>query len=242
MLINESMARRSFPNQNPVGKKITYTTDRLVCEVVGVIRNAKSSLIETQSPEEIYVPYQQRSAPGMTLVVRGNTADPLSLSPEVRRQVEAVDKEQPVGKIRTMDQVIAATLSQPRFTSMLLLIFAAVALVLASIGIYGVMSYSVTERTKEFGILMAVGAQQRDVLKMVLRQGLILIAIGVGVGLLAIIPLRRVLLSQVFGISATDPLTIVTVSLMLMTVALLACYIPALRATRVDPLDALRHE
>ena len=242
MLINESMARRSFPNQNPVGKKITYTTDRLVCEVVGVIRNAKSSLIETQAPEEIYVPYQQRSAPGMTLVVRGNTADPLSLSPEVRRQVEAVDKEQPVGKIRTMDQVIAATLSQPRFTSMLLLIFAAVALVLASIGIYGVMSYSVTERTKEFGILMAVGAQQRDVLKMVLRQGLILIAIGVGVGLLAIIPLRRVLLSQVFGISATDPLTIVTVSLMLMTVALLACYIPALRATRVDPLDALRHE
>ena len=141
-----------------------------------------------------------------------------------------------------MDQVIAATLSQPRFTSMLLLIFAAVALVLASIGIYGVMSYSVTERTKEFGILMAVGAQQRDVLKMVLRQGLILIAIGIGVGLLAIIPLRRVLLSQVFGISATDPLTIVTVSLMLMTVALLACYIPALRATRVDPLDALRHE
>ena len=242
MLINESMARRSFPNQNPIGKKITYTTDRLQCEVVGVTRNAKTSMIETQSPEEVYVPYSQRNAPSVTLVVRGDGADPLSLSQEVRSQVQAVDKDQAVAKIRTMDQVIAATLSQPRFTAMLLLIFAAVALVLASIGIYGVMSYSVTERTKEFGIMMAVGARQRDVLKMVLGQGLILAAIGVVVGLLAIIPLRRVLLSQVFGISATDPLTLVTVSLLLMTVALLACYIPALRATRVDPLDALRYE
>ena len=242
MLINESMARRSFPNQNPIGKKITYTTERLECEVVGVIRNAKSAMIETQSPEELYVPYTQRNAPNVTLVVRGNSGDPLSLSQEVRRQVQAVDQDQPVAKIRAMDQVIAATLSQPRFTAMLLLIFAAVALVLASIGIYGVMSYSVTERTKEFGIMMAVGARQRDVLKMVLGQGMILAAIGVVVGLLAVIPLRRVLLSQVFGISATDPLTLVIVSLLLMAVALLACYIPALRATRVDPLDALRYE
>ena len=242
MLINENLARRFFPNQNPIGKKITYTTDRLQCEVVGVIRNTKTSIAEAQAPEELYVPYTQRNAPNMTLVVRGNSADPFSLSPEVRRQVQAVDKEQPVAKIRTMDQVIAGTLSQPRFTAMLLLIFAAVALVLASIGIYGVISYSVTERTKEFGIRIAVGARQRDVLKMVLGQGLVLAVIGVAVGLLAIIPLRRVLLSQVFGISATDPLTLVIVSLLLMIVALLACYIPARRATRVDPLDALRYE
>jgi putative ABC transport system permease protein len=199
-------------------------------------------MAEAQSPDEVYVPYTQRNSPNVTLVVRGTGADPLSLTQEVRRQVQAIDKELPVAKIRTMEQVIADTLSQPRFTATLLLIFAIVALVLASIGIYGVMSYSVTERTKEFGILMAVGAQQRDVLKMVLGRGLILAAIGVVIGLLAIIPLRKVLLSQVFGISATDPLTLVIVSLLLMTVALLACYIPALRATRVDPLDALRYE
>ena len=242
MVINESMARRYFPGQNPLGKRITYTLDRLTCEVVGVVRDAKTSVADAQAREEMYVPYPQRTVPRMTLVVRGNSSDPLTLSQEVRRQVQAVDKEQPVAKIRSMDQVIAETLSQPRFTTTLLMIFAAVALVLATIGIYGVMSYSVTERTKEFGILMAVGAQQRDVLKMVLGQGLILAAIGVAIGLLAIIPLRRLLLTQVFGISATDPLTLVGVSLLLMFVALLACYIPAVRATRVDPLDALRYE
>jgi putative ABC transport system permease protein len=242
MIINESMARRYFPGQNPLGRRITYTLDRLTCEVVGVVRDAKTAVAEAQAREEMYVPYPQRTVPRMTLVVRGNSSDPLSLSQEVRRQVQAVDKEQPVAKIRTMDQVIAESLSQPRFTTTLLMIFAVVALVLATIGIYGVMSYSVTERTKEFGILMAVGAQQRDVLKMVLGQGLILAVIGVAIGLLAIIPLRRLLLTQIFGISATDPLTLVGVSLLLMFVALLACYIPALRATRVDPLDALRYE
>lgn len=242
MLINESMARRYFQNQNPLGKRITYTLDRLTCEVVGVVRDAKTSVVQTQASEEMYVPYPQRTVPRMMLVVRGSSADPLSLSQEVRRQVQALDKEQPVAKIRTMDQVIADTLSQPRFMTTLLIIFAVVALILATVGIYGVMSYSVTERTKEFGILMAVGAQQRDVLKMVLKQGLILAVIGVVIGLLATIPLRRLLLSQMHGISATDPLTLVTVSLLLMTVALLACYIPALRATRVDPLDALRYE
>lgn len=242
MIINESMARRYFQNQNPLGKRITYTLDRLTCEVVGVVRDAKTSVVQTQASEEMYVPYPQRTVPRMMLVVRGSSPDPLSLSGEVRRQVQAVDKEQPVAKIRSMDQVIADTLSQPRFMTTLLIIFAVVALILATVGIYGVMSYSVTERTKEFGILMAVGAQQRDVLKMVLKQGLILAVIGVVIGLIATIPLRKLLLSQMHGISATDPLTLVTVSLLLMTVALLACYIPALRATRVDPLDALRYE
>ena len=242
MVINESMARRYFQNQNPLGKRITYTLDRLTCEIVGVVRDAKTSVVQTQASEEMYVPYPQRTVPRMMLVVRGSSGDPLSLSGEVRRQVQAVDKEQPVAKIRTMDQVIADTLSQPRFMTTLLIIFAVVALILATVGIYGVMSYSVTERTKEFGILMAVGAQQRDVLKMVLKQGLILAVIGVVIGLIATIPLRKLLVSQMYGISATDPLTLVTVSLLLMTVALLACYIPALRATRVDPLDALRYE
>ena len=242
MIINESMARRYFQDQNPLGKRITYTLDRLTCEIVGVVRDAKTSVVQTQASAEMYVPYPQRTVPRMMLVVRGSSADPLSLSKEVRNQVQAVDKEQPVAKIRTMDQVIADTLSQPRFMTTLLIIFAVVALILATVGIYGVMSYSVTERTKEFGILMAVGAQQRDVLKMVLKQGLILAVIGVVIGLIATIPLRKLLLSQMHGISATDPLTLVTVSLLLMTVALLACYIPALRATRVDPLDALRYE
>jgi putative ABC transport system permease protein len=156
--------------------------------------------------------------------------------------MQAVDGEQPVANIRTMEQVIDASVAQPRFTATLLMIFAAIALVLASIGIYGVMSYSVTERTKEFGILMAVGAQQRDVLKMVLGQGLKVALVGVAVGLLAAILLTRVLVNQLYGMSATDPLTFVGVSLLLLMVALVACYVPALRATKVDPIIALRHE
>jgi putative ABC transport system permease protein len=242
MLINESMARRYFPNENPLGKRITYTLDHLTCEVVGVVRDAKTSVDEAQAREELYVPYTQRSAPNMTLVVRGATADPSSLSREVRREMQAVDGEQPVANVRTMEQVIDASVAQPRFTATLLMIFAAIALVLASIGIYGVMSYSVTERTKEFGILMAVGAQQRDVLKMVLGQGLKVAVVGVAVGLLAAILLTRVLVNQLYGMSATDPLTFAGVSLLLLTVALVACYVPALRATKVDPIIALRHE
>jgi putative ABC transport system permease protein len=242
MLINESMARRYFPNQDPLGKRITYTLDRLTCEVVGVVRNAKTSVTEAQARDELYVPYSQRSVPNMTLVVRGASPDSGGLPGEVRREVQSIDSQLPVANVRTMEQVIAASVAQPRFTATLLLIFAAVALVLASIGIYGVMSYSVTERTKEFGILMAVGAQQRDVLKMVLGQGVKLAVIGVVVGLLATIPLTRVLISQLYGMSAADPLTFAGVSLLLMAVALLACYIPALRATKVDPIIALRHE
>jgi putative ABC transport system permease protein len=242
MLINESMARRYFPDQDPLGKRITYTLDHLTCEVIGVVRDVKSSVTEAQTRGEMYVPYAQRSVPNMTLVVRGASADPTGLVPQVRREVQAVDSEQPVANVRTMEQVIGASVAQPRFTATLFLVFAAVALVLASIGIYGVMAYSVTERTKEFGILMAVGAQQRDVLRMVLGQGLKLAVIGIGVGLLATVPLTRVLLSQLYGMSAADPLTFAGVALLLLAVALLACYIPALRATKVDPMVALRHE
>ncbi|MCA1615988.1 MAG: ABC transporter permease [Acidobacteria bacterium] len=242
MLINESMARKYFPGQDPLGKRITYTLDRITCEVVGVVRDVKTSVTEAQAREEIYVPYAQRSVPNMTLVVRGASADPAGLARDVRREVQAVDAEQPVANLRTMEQVISASVVQPRFTATLLLVFAGVALVLASIGIYGVMSYSVTERTREFGILMAVGAQPRDVLRMVLGQGLKLAAVGVVIGLLATVPLTRVLISQLYGMSAADPVTFAGVSLLLLAVALLACYVPALRATKVDPIIALRHE
>jgi putative ABC transport system permease protein len=242
MMINESMARKYFPGQDPLGKRITYTLDRLTCEVVGVVRDVKTRVTEERAREEMYVPYAQRAAPNVTFVVRGATADPTGLAREVRREVLAVDAEQPVANVRTMEQVISASVAQPRFTATLLLVFAGVALVLASIGIYGVMSYSVTERTKEFGILMAVGAQPRDVLRMVLGQGLKLAAVGVAVGLLATVPLTRVLVSQLYGMSAADPLTFAGVSLLLLAVALLACYVPAVRATRVDPIIALRHE
>lgn len=242
MMINESMARKYFPGQDPLGKRITYTLDRITCEVVGVVRDVKSYVTEAQAREEIYVPYAQRSVPNMTLVVRGASADPTGLVRDVRREVQSVDAEQPLAKVRTMEQVISSSLAQPRFTATLLLVFAGVALVLASIGIYGVMSYSVTERTKEFGILMAVGAQPRDVLRMVLGQGLKLAAVGVVIGLLATVPLTRVLISQLYGMSAADPVTFAGVSLLLLAVALLACYVPALRATKVDPIIALRHE
>lgn len=242
MLINESMARRYFPNQDPLGRKITYSLRKVTCEIVGVISDAKTSILHNQAQEEIYVPYTQRPIAWMTLVVGSIAADPLSLSEAVRREVHAVDRDQPVAKIRTMEQIVAESEAQPRFTAILLGIFAVVAVVLAAIGIYGITAYSVTQRTHEFGILMAVGAQQRDVLKLVLVQGLILALIGMGVGLLATFPLTRVLQGLLYGVSPTDPLTFVLVSLLLTIVCLLACYIPAVRATRVDPLIALRHQ
>jgi putative ABC transport system permease protein len=168
--------------------------------------------------------------------------DPLSLTTAVRDQVRALDANQPVFNVRTMDRLVASSLAARRFSMFLLAVFAGVALLLSAVGIYGVMAYSIEQRTHEVGIRMALGARGRDVLWMVLRQGMVLAGIGLVAGVVAALALTRVMSSMLFSVSATDPVTFATVAVILATVALAACVIPARRATRVDPMRALRHE
>jgi putative ABC transport system permease protein len=177
----------------------------------------------------------------MSVVVR-TTVEPASLTPEVRRIVAEVDKSAPVSEVKTMENIVSEAVTQPRFNLYLLGLFGGIALLLSAAGIYGVTAYAVTQRTHEFGIRMALGAQVGDVLKMILGQGMRLIAAGIVIGLLASFALTRLLKSLLFGVSVTDPLTFVVITIVLMLVALMACYIPARRATKVDPLIALRYE
>ncbi|MGH9837936.1 MAG: FtsX-like permease family protein [Blastocatellia bacterium] len=177
----------------------------------------------------------------MSLVLRTKVA-PLSLAETVRRRVLAADKDQPVARTQTMDTVIASSIADRRFTMLLLGVFAAVALLLAAIGIYSVMAYTVTQRTQEIGIRLALGAQRRDVLRLVLRQGLTLTVVGLGLGLAGALALTHLMSDLLFGVSATDPLTFTLIAALLTSVALVACWIPARRATKVDPMIALRCE
>jgi putative ABC transport system permease protein len=187
----------------------------------------------------MYMPFDQQPEPFMSLMIR-TTGKPEDLAAAVRGAVQALDMTQPIYSIRTLSSVLSESVATPRFRTFLLGVFAAVALILAVVGIYGVMSYSVAQRTREIGIRMALGARRGDVLKMTVKQGLKLVVIGVAIGLVAAFVLTRVMASLLFGVSATDPVTFVSIPLVLMSVAMLASYIPALRATRVDPMVALR--
>jgi putative ABC transport system permease protein len=189
----------------------------------------------------VYWPHPELAYSGMTVVVR-TAGDPSQLAAAVQREIQTIDPNQPVSDVRTMNQWLSESVARARFNALLLGLFSALALVLASVGIYGVISYSVTQRTHEIGIRMALGASARDVLKMVVGQGMLLAMIGVALGLVASFLLTRAMSSLLFGVSTTDPVTFIFISLMLVVVTLLACYIPARRATRVDPMTALRYE
>ncbi len=204
--------------------------------------NGAAECILGEPKLQIYLVYEQVDwfEPN-ALVVRTNV-DPLSLAATVRRTVWEIDKDQPVSDIRSMDQIVCEAVARQRFSMLLLGVFASLALVLAAVGIYGVMSYSVAQRTREIGIRMALGAQRSDVLKMTVRQGLQLVFMGLVIGLGAAFALTRVMVGLLFGVSATDPKTFLTISLVLVSVALLASYIPALRAMKVDPMVALRYQ
>ncbi len=246
MIINQALARRDFPNENPIGKRINLgPTDAsgqpIWFEIVGVAANVRSLELGEEPVPEFYLSSKQNQFEDMSVVIR-TAVEPADLISEVRRAVAEVDKSAPVSDIKTMEHIVSDAVTQPRFNLFLLGLFGGIALLLSAAGIYGVTAYSVTQRTHEFGIRMALGAQVGDVLKMILGQGMLLISAGIVIGVLASFALTRLLKSLLFGVSVTDPLTFIAITLLLMLVALLACYIPARRATKVDPLVALRYE
>ncbi|MDT5296556.1 MAG: putative transport system permease protein, partial [Acidobacteriota bacterium] len=197
---------------------------------------------EGESRVQYYVPYAQRSTGTDLFIVARTEGDPSSLAPAVRGAIMSVDRDLPVYRVTTMERMVADSLAQRRFSMFLFGVFAALALVLAVVGLYGVMSYAVAQRTHEIGLRMALGAQGRDVLRMIIGQGMTLVAVGLGLGLLGALMLTRVMSSLLYGVSATDPLTYAGIALLLAAVAFLASYIPARRATKVDPMVALRYE
>ncbi|HEY0321329.1 MAG TPA: ABC transporter permease [Pyrinomonadaceae bacterium] len=243
VVINEQLARQYFPNENPIGKRLTINMmdDPVPSQIIGVVGDTKHLSLDSETRAMAYWPHPELTYSGMTIVVR-TTNDPTQLAAAVQRQIQEIDPNQPVSDVRTMNQWLAESVARARFNTLLLGLFSAVALVLAAVGIFGVISYSVTQRTHEIGIRMALGASARDVLKMVVWQGMALTIIGVGLGLAAAFALTRLMQSLLFEVSASDPLTFAFVSLLLALVAFAACYIPARRATRVDPMTALRYE
>jgi putative ABC transport system permease protein len=245
MVINETMAREFFPNEDPIGKRVNWgdtDKDRFVLEIVGVVGDVKYEGLEAKTQPAAYQSTVQNTSWGMFLVVKTETSDPMSLVAAIRNEVNALDSELPLSQISTLEQRLSESVAQPRFRTTLIALFAAIALILASVGIYGVISYSVSQRTHEIGIRMALGAQKSDVLKMVVKQGMTVAVTGVAAGLIASAGLTRLLKTLLFGVSATDPLTFAAITLLLVFVALAACYVPARRAARVDPIIALRYE
>ncbi len=245
MVIDEEFARRHWPNGDAVGQRIRiggHDPTAQVVTIVGVVGRVKMEGLSTDSNRvQGYWPFAQIPDNDMTVLVKGQS-DPNQMIASIRQQVKAVDPDQPIYNIRTMDEIRAESVAPERLNLTLLSIFAGIALVLAIVGIYGVMSYTVTQRTREIGIRMAIGAQPRDVFKMVIGQGMMLALIGVGIGLVGAFALTRLMTTMLFGVAPTDPATFAAIAILLTGVALVACYIPGRRATKVDPVVSLRYE
>jgi putative ABC transport system permease protein len=239
VIISDLLSRQVFPNEEPIGKRLVMALGNEPYEIIGIVGDIRHRALETAPFAAMYMPNNR--SPFMNLVVR-TKGDPANLVGPVRNEVRTIDPDQPVAAVRTMKEWMDTAVAGPRYRTALLALFALVALVLASTGIYGVMSYSVSQRTHEIGVRMALGARRSDVLRLVVRQGMSLVLIGVGLGVIGAIALTRVMSSLLFGVTAKDPITFVGVALLLTFVAFVACYLPARRATKVDPLVALRYE
>ena len=246
-IINEAMAKQYFPDEDPIGQHIHVTNGPVLYrEIVGVVGDVKQYGLDQETPVQTYEPYLQEPFSFMSLVVR-TAGDPTSLSGAIRSEVLSIDSEQPVSSIKTLDQILSTSIAQQRFAMLLFGVFGAVALILAAVGVYGVMSYAVTQRTHEIGIRMALGAARRDVLRLVIGHGMMLTLIGIAFGLVATFVLTSFVLtslmsSLLFGVSVTDLATFAIFSATLAAVALVACAVPARRALKVDPIVALRYE
>jgi putative ABC transport system permease protein len=241
VIINQSTANQYFPGQNPIGKHLHISSDLIEREIIGVVGDLKFSALTAPNFPEMYLPLEQVPWPITTLVVRSNSnSKPLIAA--VRQKISEIDPDLPIAGIQSMNDIVASSVAQPKLLTQLVGVFATFALLLAAIGIYGVMAYSVARRTQELGIRVALGAQPADILRIVLGQGMRLVLIGLGLGVAVSLGLTRLLSSLLFGVSTTDPWTFGGVALALVTVAMLASYIPARRAMRVDPIVALRYE
>jgi predicted permease len=256
LIINQAMAKKYWPKGDPIGQRITIGKglgpqfEEPTRQIVGIVGNVRENGLRTSDQPVMYVPEGQVTDPltqfansviPLSWAIRtGN--DPASLSTAIQREILAVDGQLPVSKIRTMEQVLSESTARQNFNMLLLTIFAGLALLLAAIGIYGLMSYTVEQRKQEIGIRMALGAGRGDMLKLIVRQGMLLAGIGVTIGLAAAFGLTRLLASLLFGVKTTDPMTYAAVALVLIAVALFATYVPARRATKIDPLIALRYE
>ena len=244
-IVDEELMHRYWPHTDPTTKRITFNnlTDSSIrwIQVVGVVGHLAHEGLDAQKRVQVYFPLAQNGPPSLGYVVR-TAGDPMAALPDVRAAVRSIDPDLPLANVNTMEQLIESSTGQRRFAMMLLIGFSLLAMTLASIGLYGVMSYTVAQRSRELGVRLALGADRREVLGLVLGQGLRLALAGVAIGLLAAFGVTRVMKNMLFGLSSTDPLTFVGISILLVGVALVASYLPALRATRVDPVVALRTE
>ena len=243
VLVNETFVKKNLGGQNPLGHKLTiYMKDENVpCDIIGVVADHKHLGLDVAVEPMVYWPHAELVYPGMTLMLR-TRGDASAVAGAARNVIHTLDPQQPIGEVNTMETLLANSVARARFSASLLTVFSFVALVMAAVGIYGVMSYSVLQRTHEIGVRMALGAQRFDVLRLVVRKGIVLGAVGVVVGLVGSFALTRLISTLLFEVTATDTTTFVIVSVGLFFVTLLACYVPARRATRVDPLKALRYE
>jgi putative ABC transport system permease protein len=244
VIVNERAAQTLWPDRDAIGQQILWgalSSENPYCTVVGVVGNVKHQASESNDGLELYYPYTQYPVSNVYYIIH-TQEDPLRLAPAVRQVINSIDQNAAIVFMKTMDQLIDETLWQRRLWGVMFAVFAALALALASVGIYGVMSYSVSQRTREIGIRMALGAQSSDVLKMVIRHGLKLATAGLLIGVAVSLLLTRLIANLLFGVTATDPLTFAVVAMLLIIVALAACYVPSRRAAKVDPVEALRSE